>query len=68
MDDRDVPNLLVRKSDVSSISAAMDHIANITPAKRSAVVNIGNDSITEKAKSGKFVAIDEKSENARENI
>ncbi len=45
------------------MSAAMDQIANITPPKRIAAVNTGNDSVMENAKSGKLAAVDEKLEN-----
>jgi hypothetical protein len=57
---------VVLKSDVSSINAAMDQIANITAPSKIAAVNMGNDSTMEKAKSGKLAAIDEKSENAND--
>ena len=50
------------------MSAAMDQTANNTPQRSNAVVKIGNVSITEKAKSGKFAIIDEKSENISEEI
>ena len=61
-------NLPVRITDASSTRAAMDQMANITPAKSNAMVKIGNDSMMESAKSGKLAAIDEKSENASEKI
>ena len=67
-DYRAVKNLWPRAAIAPSISAANDQIANNTPLKRSAVVNIGNDSKMENAKSGKLAAIDEKSENASEKI
>lgn len=58
----------MRKSDASSMSAAMDQIANNTPLNTSAVVKIGNVSIMEDAKSGKFATIAEKSENISDAI
>ena len=64
---KNVPARRLRKSDASSMSAAMDQIANSTPLKSNAVVKIGNVSMTENAKSGKLAIIDEKSENMSED-
>ena len=64
----EVRNFPARNIEASSISAAIDQMPNNKPLNNNATVNTGKVSITENAKSGKFAAIDEKSENISDEM